>query len=159
MTSNYPPGVTGNEPQIAGTPECEICGYPLIQDEEAKEMGWYETGPTCGDCSPEQYPKYVDKAEVGCHRCGNPANPDAALPLCNKCIDLWHRFTEPGYGRHGYCEDYPCCGHTPDDPCDGTGYVSAEQMLENPAKYHLGCDHETGCCDYEREDDDEEDES
>lgn len=53
MTSNYPPGVTGNEPQIAGADECEICGYPLIQDEEAKEMGWYETGPTCGDCSSE----------------------------------------------------------------------------------------------------------
>ena len=19
-----------------------------------------------------------------------------------------------------YCEDYPCCGHTPGDPCDGS---------------------------------------
>lgn len=23
--------------------------------------------------------------------------------------------------KGGYCEDYPCCGHTPADPCDGTG--------------------------------------
>lgn len=24
----------------------------------------------------------------------------------------------------GYCEDYPCCGHTSGDPCPGRGSVS-----------------------------------
>ena len=50
------------------------------------------------------------------------------------------------------CEDYPCCGHTPSDPCDLIEYVSSEQMLGDPARYHVGCDHETGYCDYERDD-------
>lgn len=30
-----------------------------------------------------------------------------------------------------YCEDYPCCGHTPQDPCDGVGYVSAEDYYQH----------------------------
>jgi hypothetical protein len=55
-----------------------------------------------------------------------------------------------------YCEDYPCCGHTPQDPCDYAGPTS-EDILADPARYHLGCDHETGHCDYEEyEDDDDE---
>ena len=33
-----------------GAEECEVCGYPLIQDEEAKGMGFYEEGPFCGNC-------------------------------------------------------------------------------------------------------------
>ena len=53
------------------------------------------------------------------------------------------------------CEDYPCCGHTDEDPCDWRGPSSAD-MLANPAKYHIGCDHEAGYCDYEVEDDDED---
>jgi len=57
------------------------------------------------------------------------------------------------------CEDYPCCGHTPSDPCDYSGPTSSD-MLANPARYHLGCDHEVGCEyeadeDYEDEDEDE----
>lgn len=52
-----------------------------------------------------------------------------------------------------YCEDYPCCGHTPDDPCDYAG-PTADDIMANPAKYHLGCDHEAGYCRYE--DDEEE---
>lgn len=53
------------------------------------------------------------------------------------------------------CEDYPCCGHTNEDPC---GYVgpTSEDILANPAKYHLGCDHETGYCEYEEREDDEQ---
>lgn len=25
-----------------------------------------------------------------------------------------------------YCEDYPCCGHTPQDPCDYSGPTSED---------------------------------
>ena len=46
------------------------------------------------------------------------------------------------------CEDYPCCGHTPGDPCEGTGY----DPYKDP---HLFCDHNTGHCDAEPYDDDE----
>jgi hypothetical protein len=53
------------------------------------------------------------------------------------------------------CEDYPCCGHTPDDPC---GYVgpTSEDMMRNPAGFHLGCDHEAGYCEYILDEDDED---
>jgi hypothetical protein len=54
VSNNYPPGVTGNEPQIAGAEECEVCGYPLIQDEESKDMVFYEEGPLCGNCEADQ---------------------------------------------------------------------------------------------------------
>lgn len=30
------------------------------------------------------------------------------------------------YGLFGYCEDYPCCGHTDGDPCPGRGPVFSE---------------------------------
>jgi hypothetical protein len=55
------------------------------------------------------------------------------------------------------CEDFPACGHTLDDrdPCDPRGYVSGEQMLADPARYHIGCDHNTGYCQYEETDDDD----
>lgn len=37
------------------------------------------------------------------------------------------------------CEDFPCCGHTYDDPCGGSTY--------NPhTDPHLYCDHEVGFC-------------
>lgn len=40
------------------------------------------------------------------------------------------------------CEDFPCCGHTFDDPCDAPAY--------NPySDPHLYCDHNTGFCDIE----------
>lgn len=32
--SNYPPGVSGNEPQIVGPDECEECGCELNEDGE-----------------------------------------------------------------------------------------------------------------------------
>lgn len=45
-----------------------------------------------------------------------------------------------------YCEDYPCCGHTPADPCDEQWYdkPGAFDTSKNP---HALCDHENGCCD------------
>jgi len=48
-----------------------------------------------------------------------------------------------------YCEDYPCCGHTPQDPCDSTPY--------DPWSYpHLGCDHNAGYCYLADEEEDDE---
>jgi len=32
---------------------CQSCLYPLLQDDEAKDMGWYEQGPLCGNCEEE----------------------------------------------------------------------------------------------------------
>jgi hypothetical protein len=29
-----------------------------------------------------------------------------------------------------YCEDYPCCGHTPSDPCDGVSYVTYSEYCD-----------------------------
>lgn len=52
------------------------------------------------------------------------------------------------------CEDYPCCGHTPDDPCDAV--IPDYSTRENQIKYHIGCDHNTGYCEYEEPDDDDE---
>lgn len=37
MSSNYPPGVTGNEPEIAGDPECPICDYGMSYHLEVYE--------------------------------------------------------------------------------------------------------------------------
>ena len=53
------------------------------------------------------------------------------------------------------CEDYPCCGHAPDDPCNYSGPTS-QDMLSNPAQYHIGCDHETGYCEYTDEEEEDE---
>lgn len=36
------------------------------------------------------------------------------------------------------CEDFPCCGHTFDDPCSGSTY----NPYNDP---HLMCDHDYGC--------------
>ena len=40
----YPPGVTGREPQITGDAECPECGSPLTYDEGWKcdHCGWEE---------------------------------------------------------------------------------------------------------------------
>lgn len=44
------------------------------------------------------------------------------------------------------CEDYPCCGHTPLDPCERQWYdePGAFDTRINP---HALCDHENGDCD------------
>lgn len=54
-----------------------------------------------------------------------------------------------------YCEDYPCCGHTPQDPCERQWYdePDAFDTTKNP---HALCDHENGECDVEEYDEEEE---
>lgn len=59
-----------------------------------------------------------------------------------------------------YCEDFPCCGHTPQDPCERQWYdePDAFDTTKNP---HALCDHENGECDVDWDDepDDDEDDS
>ena len=43
--TNYPPGTTGNEPEIAGWPECPKCGSDDLVDTRS---GW-----KCMDCGHE----------------------------------------------------------------------------------------------------------
>lgn len=52
------------------------------------------------------------------------------------------------------CEDYPCCGHTPADPCEPQWYDEdgAFDLTRNP---HAFCDHEEGFCDAEYDEPDE----
>lgn len=49
-----------------------------------------------------------------------------------------------------YCEDYPCCGHTPEDPCERQWYdePGAFDPLIDP---HVLCEHEYGWCDADDE--------
>jgi hypothetical protein len=54
----------------------------------------------------------------------------------------------------GYCEDYPCCGHTPDDPCTRQWYDTAagrQHMMR-----HSMCDHDAGYCEMDEYDDEED---
>jgi hypothetical protein len=57
----------------------------------------------------------------------------------------------------GRCEDYPCCGHTDGGGCQTTPEMTSEYYLRNPAETHLGCDHNTGYCNYEEYDDERDD--
>lgn len=54
-----------------------------------------------------------------------------------------------------YCEDYPCCGHTPQDPCEAQWYDEADAFnpLVNP---HCFCEHEFGICEVSDYDEAEE---
>lgn len=57
----------------------------------------------------------------------------------------------------GYCEDFPACGHTRLDPCDGVVILTAEEATE--AYYCDACGYShPGACDddYMEEDDDDE---
>jgi hypothetical protein len=52
------------------------------------------------------------------------------------------------------CEDYPCCGHTAQDPCEAQWY-DAPDAFDPSVNPHCFCDHEYGECDvddYEDED-------
>jgi hypothetical protein len=53
------------------------------------------------------------------------------------------------------CEDYPCCGHTNDDPCGPQWYdePDAFDITVNP---HALCEHEYGLCEVEDDEDYEE---
>jgi hypothetical protein len=54
---------------------------------------------------------------------------------------------------NGYCEDYPCCGHTPDDPCTREWYDHPDAF--NPSvNPHCFCDHADGWCSVEEYEED-----
>ena len=58
------------------------------------------------------------------------------------------------------CEDYPCCGHTPDDPCERQWYDEPGAFdTSRPGNEHALCDHKNGICEVELDDDDEADEA
>src|SRR5687767_14745113 len=54
----------------------------------------------------------------------------------------------------GRCEDYPCCGHTDGDGCAPLDSHPSAFWAADP---HLLCDHETGHCEVEVGEEDEED--
>lgn len=56
------------------------------------------------------------------------------------------------------CEDYPCCGHTAEDPCerqpyDAPGYYDTSIRGQE----HRLCNHENGDCDVYDDDYDDSD--
>lgn len=54
------------------------------------------------------------------------------------------------------CEDYPCCGHTPDDPCERQPYDEPGYYDTTiPGQEHRLCDHENGECHVDEYGDDE----
>jgi hypothetical protein len=56
------------------------------------------------------------------------------------------------------CEDYPCCGHTDDDPC-GVQWYDRPGAFDTtiPGNEHALCDHENGECDVPDDEDENED--
>ena len=55
------------------------------------------------------------------------------------------------------CEDYPCCGHTDQDPCQSQWY-DAPGAFDTSVNPHCFCEHEFGQCDVEDYDEEDEDE-
>lgn len=56
-----------------------------------------------------------------------------------------------------YCEDYPCCGHTPQDPCERQPYDEPGYYDTSiPGQEHRLCDHENGECDVDYEEEEDE---
>lgn len=48
---------------------------------------------------------------------------------------------------NGRCEDYPCCGHTPLDPCTREWYDAPDAFdTSKPGQEHRLCDHENNDC-------------
>lgn len=46
-----------------------------------------------------------------------------------------------------YCEDYPCCGHTREDPCERQWYDEPGAFdTSKPGNEHALCDHPNGDC-------------
>lgn len=68
------------------------------------------------------------------------------IDLTNDEYELILREREREEKPSGYCEDYPCCGHTPLDPCTRQWYdhPDAFNTRINP---HALCNHEEGDCD------------
>lgn len=57
------------------------------------------------------------------------------------------------------CEDYPCCGHTPLDPCEPQWYDAPGAFdVSRPGNEHALCDHQAGICEVEEPDPDDDDE-
>ncbi len=55
------------------------------------------------------------------------------------------------------CEDYPCCGHTPQDPCERQPYDEPGYYDTSiPGQEHRLCDHENGECDVDEPEEDED---
>lgn len=50
-----------------------------------------------------------------------------------------------------YCEDYPCCGHTPSDPCDPRSAISEPWYCDQCGYMHYG----VGCDSFDDWDEDE----
>lgn len=56
-----------------------------------------------------------------------------------------------------YCEDYPCCGHTPEDPCSQQWYDRPGAFDTSiPGNEHALCEHEVGICNVEPDFDDDD---
>jgi len=56
-----------------------------------------------------------------------------------------------------YCEDYPCCGHTPEDPCSPQWYDKPGAFdTSRPGNEHALCDHENSICEVEPDDPDDD---
>jgi len=92
--SNYPPGVTGNEPQITGEWPCYYCDGSGLEDED--EDGKHSCTWCAGSgIEPDEWPY--------CRNCYKPLkdiatyyiNEADGLYACNLCIDLcvdeWER--------------------------------------------------------------------
>jgi hypothetical protein len=57
----------------------------------------------------------------------------------------------------GQCEDYPCCGHTPENPCERQWYDEPGAFdTSRPGNEHALCDHENGICEVEEYDNDDD---
>lgn len=82
----------------------------------------------------------VDKIQASCIECGYIGTL-RALELHSCDIQM----------QSGRCEDYPCCGHTDGDGCQTLPEHTSAYYYANPVKTHLGCDHNTGYCQYEDE--------
>lgn len=61
-----------------------------------------------------------------------------------------------GETRSGYCVDYPCCGHSPSDPCDGVVILTAEEATETYYCDLCGYSHPGVCRDDYLEENDNE---
>jgi hypothetical protein len=51
------------------------------------------------------------------------------------------------------CEDYPCCGHTDQDPCEPQWYDKPGAFdTSRPGNEHALCDHPNGVCEVDDDD-------
>jgi hypothetical protein len=78
---------------------------------------------------------------------------------CNECsftttdVALFNNHSCDIAANGGRCEDFPCCGHEAGD-CNGLLYGSDEAIKSDP---HLLCDHNTGGCEVEYDEPEDDD--